>query len=93
MMFGREPSLPIDAEIDSPSTDRARSAAVYIDELCAGLRTSYREAIRISDGRHRQNKQLYERKLDAFNYNVGDRAMLFRCVAKRGSPRLATTSF
>ena len=60
MMFGREPSLPIDAEIDSPSTARARSAAVYIDELCAGLRTAYREAIRISDGRHRQNKQLYE---------------------------------
>lgn len=84
MMFGREPGLPIDTEIDSPSTARARSAAEYIDELCAGLRTVYSEAIRISDGRHRQNKQLYDRKLNTFHYNAGDRAMLFRGIAKRG---------
>ena len=84
MMFGREPRLPIDAEIDAPCSVNAKSAADYIDELCAGLRSAYREAIKVSDVRHRQNKQLYERRLNEFNYNVGDRAMLFRGIAKRG---------
>lgn len=84
MMFGREPSLPIDAEIDTPCTVTAKSAAAYIDELCGGLQSAYREAIRISDERHKQNKQLYERKLNEFNYNVGDRAMLFRGIVRRG---------
>ena len=84
LMFGREPNLPIDAEIDSPTTARARSAAEYVDELCSGLRSAYREALSVSDRRHTQNKRLYERKMNEFHYSVGDRAMLFRGVAKRG---------
>ena len=84
MMFGRTPRLPVDAEIDAPSAVRSRSAAAYIDELCEGLRTVYREAIRISDARHQLNKRLYERKLNSFNYSVGDRVWLFRRVAGKG---------
>ena len=70
MMFGRAPRLPIDSEIDAPSTARSRSAATYIDELCEGLRTAYREAIQISDARHQLNKRLYERKLNFYHYGV-----------------------
>ena len=84
MMFGRAPRLPVDTEIDAPCSVRSRSAAAYIDELCESLRTVYREAIRVSDARHQLNKRLYERKLNSFNYNVGDRVLLFRGVAGRG---------
>ena len=72
MMFGRTLRLPIDTEIDAPTTARSRSAAAYIDELRDGLRNAYREAIQLSDVRHELNKRLYERKLNAFHYSVGD---------------------
>ena len=84
MMFGRAPRLPIDADIDASHAVRSKSAAAYIDELCEGLRTVYREAIQISDARHQLNKRLYERKLNSFHYSVGDRVLLFRGVAGRG---------
>lgn len=84
LMFGREPRLPVDAEIDAPRTTRSRSVSEYVDELCAGMRNVYREAIRSSDASNRKNKTMYDRKLNSFSYNVGDQVMLCRNVAARG---------
>ena len=84
MMFGREPRLPVDAEIDAPSSAKSRTVSAYVDELCAGMRDVYREAIRISDSANLRNKKLYDRKLNSFTYQEGDRVMLCRNVAARG---------
>ena len=84
MMFGREPRLPVDAEIDAPRSAKSRTVSAYVDELCAGMRDVYREAIRISDATNLRNKKMYDKKLNSFSYSVGDRVMLCRNVAARG---------
>ena len=84
MMFGREPRLPVDAEIDAPRSTKSRTVSEYIDGLCAGMRDVYREAIRISDATNLRNNKLYDRKLNSFSYVEGDRVMLCRNVAARG---------
>ena len=84
LMFGREPRLPVDAEIDAPRSAKSRTVSAYVDELCAGLRDVYREAIRMSDATNRRNKKLYDQKLNEYSFTVGDRVMLCRNVAARG---------
>ena len=84
LMFGREPKLPVDAAIDAPCVVRSRSAAEYIDGLCAGLRDAYRQALKFSDAGHRRNKRLYDQKSRTFHFAEGDRVMLFCAVAKKG---------
>ena len=84
LMFGHEPRLPIDVEIDAPCSAKSTSETSYVDKLCAGLRTSYREAIRMSHNSNSKNKRLYEKRLNTFSYQVGDRVSLFKNVPKRG---------
>ena len=84
LMFGREPRLPVDAEIDAPRSVQSRTVSEYVDELCAGMRDVYREAIQISDANNLRNKKLYDRKLNSYSYSEGDRVMLCRNVAARG---------
>ena len=84
LMFGREPKLPVDETIDAPRALKSRSAAEYIDSLCAGLRDAYRQALKFSDSGHQRNKRKYEEKSKTFHYAVGDRVMLFCGVAKKG---------
>ena len=84
LMFGREPHLPVDSEIDAPRSFRSRTISEYVDELCAGLRDAYRDAIRMSDASNSRNKALYDRKLNTFTYRNGDPVMLYRNVARRG---------
>ena len=83
-MFGREPRLPIDAEIDVPRSFKSDSIAVYVDRLCAGLRRAYQFAIRRSDQSNARNKLLYDRKMNEFTYHPGDPVYLFKRVAGRG---------
>ena len=47
LMFGREPRLPVDSELDAPHVVRSKSAAEYVDDLRAGLRDAYREALKL----------------------------------------------
>ena len=84
MMFGREPRLPVDVEIDAPRSTKSRTVSAYVDELCAGMRDVYREAIRMSDTANLRNKKMYDQKLNAFCYREGDRVMLCRNVVSRG---------
>ena len=84
LMFGREPRLPVDSELDVPHVVRSKSAAEYIDDLCAGLRDAYREALKLSDVSHRRNKRRYDEKVSCHRYAVGDHVMVHRAAVKRG---------
>ena len=84
LMFGREPRLPVDTELDVPHVVRAKSAAAYVDELCDGLRDAYREALKSSDASHQRNKRLYDRRAHVHQYKVGDPVLVHRAAAKRG---------
>ena len=84
LMFGREPRLPIDAEIDVPRVHRSDSIAAYVDRLCSGLRRAYRFAIHRSDQSNARNKQLYERRLNEFAYQPGDPVFLLNRVPRKG---------
>ena len=84
LMFGREPRLPIDSELEVPHAVRAKSAAEYVDDLCVGLRDAYREALKFSDASHRRNKRLYDQRANVHQYRVGDSVMIHRAAAKRG---------
>ena len=84
LMFGREPRLPVDSEMDVPHVVRSKSAAEYVDDLCAGLRDAYREALKLSDASHQRNKRLYDQKVNCYRYKVGDHVMVHRAAARRG---------
>lgn len=84
LMFGREPRLPVDAEMDAPHSAKSRTVSSYVDQLCDGLRNVYREAIQMSDLSSARNRTLYDRKINAFSYSSGDHVMLHRSVARRG---------
>lgn len=84
LMFGRQPRLPVDAEIDAPGRSKSVTITEYVDKLREGLRDAYKEAIKISNSSHEKNKHLYDRKLNTFEYKAGDKALLFRKVVKRG---------
>ena len=84
LMLGREPRLPVDVEIDSARVTKSASVASYVDKLCAGLRTAFREAIQLSKASNARNKEIYERKLNTFSYQVGDKVYLLKNVPKRG---------
>ena len=84
LMFGRQPRLPVDSDMDVPHVVRSKSAAEYIDDLCAGLRDAYREALKQSDVSHRRNKRRYDSKVSSHSYKVGDRVMVYRQAVKRG---------
>ena len=84
LMFGRQPRLPVDLEIDAPCRPKSVTITEYVDRLCEGLREAYREAIKMSNASHEKNKQLYDKRLNAFHYEPGDKALLFRKVVKKG---------
>ena len=84
LMLDREPRLPVDVEIDAARATKSTSVASYVDKLCAGLRTAYREAIRMSHSSNARNKRIYEKKLNTFSYQIGDKVSLFKNVPKRG---------
>ena len=84
LMLGREPRLPVDVEIDAARALKSTSVASYVDKLCAGLRSAYREAIRMSHSSNARNKQFYEKKLNTFSFQIGDKVSLFKNVPKRG---------
>ena len=84
LMFAREPRLPADAELSSPSVHKNRTVAEYVETLCAGLRQAREFAITASNRRHARNKRTLEKRLNEHVFAPGDDVLLFKDVVPKG---------
>lgn len=85
VMFGREPRLPVQVEIGEPSRGRTKSITEYIDELRSNLRALHSVALDKSRASHLENKRIYDRKMNDFNFQPGDKVYLHKGVVPKGA--------
>ncbi|XP_043196727.1 protein NYNRIN-like [Amphibalanus amphitrite] len=85
VMFGREPRLPIQLELDTPLKGRTRPITDYLDELRSNLQALHRLAFDSARLSHRRNKAVYDRKINDFKFAPGDRVYLHKGVVPKGS--------
>ena len=84
LMFGREPRLPVEAELEVPVATRSQTVADYVDKLRENLRVAHKHALVTSDASHEKNKRFYDKKLNEFDYKQGDLVFLYKAVVPRG---------
>ena len=85
VMFGREPRLPVQMELDAPLRGRTRGITEYLDELKANLKALHQAAFDKSKISHKKNKAVYDRKINSFNYSPGDKVYLHKGVVPKGA--------
>ena len=84
LMFAREPRLPADAELSSPSVHKNRTVAEYVETLCARLRQALEFAVTASNRRHARNKRTLEKRLNEHVFAPGDDVLLFKDIVPKG---------
>ena len=85
VMFGREPRLPAQMELDTPLQGRTRNISEYLDELRSNLKALHRVALENSRLSHQKNKVIYDRKTNDFNFSPGDKVYLHKGVVPKGA--------
>ena len=85
VLFGREPRLPVQVELDVPLRGRTRGISEYLDELRSNLKGLHRVALENSRLSHQKNKAIYDRKVNDFNFAPGDAVYLHKGVVPKGA--------
>ena len=88
LMFGREPTLPIDLVFGLDKDERSRSLSKYISNLQKRLEEAYRTANTVSDRSQLRQQYYYDQKAKGVGLKVGDR-VLVKVVAFDGKHKIA----
>ncbi len=89
LMFGRQPSLPIDVAFGiKPEGEKRVSHAEYVKKLQESLQESYKIAVECSKKTALRNKHRYDLKVRESTLQAGDR-VLVRNVGIRGKHKIA----
>lgn len=89
LMFGRQPSLPLDLAFGlTPRNPGKVSHSEYVKKLKESLQESYRLAIEQSDRTAQRNKQRYDLRVRESILESGDK-VLVRNVGIRGKHKIA----
>ena len=88
LMFGREPTLPIDLVFGLDKDERSRSLSKYISNLQKRLEEAYRTANTASDHSQLRQQYYYDQKAKGVGLKVGDR-VLVKVVAFDGKHKIA----
>ena len=84
LMFGREVSLPIDIMYGTPTSKLPPSSSQYAQTLCNRLETAYYQARTHTKLMQRQQKEVYDQRLEGSPYQVGDLVWLHCPAVPRG---------
>lgn len=89
LMFGRQPSLPIDVAFGiKPEGEKRISHVEYVKKLQESLQKSYKIAVEYSKKTALRNKQRYDLKMRESTLQAGDR-VLVKNVGIRGKHKIA----
>ena len=84
LMFAREPRLPAEASVEVPAVTKPTSVTEYVDSLCTSLCVARKFGITASNRRHERNKRAFEKKMNEFNFQVGDGVFVYKNVVPKG---------
>ena len=84
LMFGKEPRLPVEAELQVPVVSKSQTVTEYADKLRESLRIAHKHALQVSDASHGKNKRFYEKRMNEFDYKEGDLVFLHKAVVPKG---------
>lgn len=88
LMFGREPTLPVDVCYGTNEMGGSMSPSVYVQNLRKNLRIAFELATEVAKKKNLSNKRRYDEKVQECVLNPGDR-VLIRNLGLRGKHKLA----
>lgn len=88
LMFGHEPSLPVDIGFGTNKGGGSVSPSVYVQNLRRNLRAAHELAAEAAERKNLSNKRRYDQKVHECVLNPGDRVFI-RNLGLRGKHKLA----
>ena len=88
LLYGRDPTLPIDLEFGVKPQDGVTTTFKYTERLKHRLDWSYRKAKEVSEREAKRNKRRYDRRIRCTKLQKGD-LVLVRQKAYKGKHKIA----